>query len=180
MTSETDLPTLYCANHPNVETTLRCNRCNKPICSRCAVLTPTGYRCQECVRGQQKMFETTAWFDYPLAFFLAVVLSYIGGQLVTRLGFFTIFLAPIAGVIIAEAIRLVVRRRRSKRLYQLSAAAAALGGAIPILLYLTTFLFMLSQGGLGGIGFLFPLIWQGVYVFIVTSTVYYRLGGIRI
>lgn len=178
MTSEP--PTLYCANHPNVETTLRCNRCDKPICSRCAVLTPTGYRCQQCVRGQQKMFETTTWFDYPLAFVLAVVLSYIGGQLVTRLGFFTIFLAPIAGVIIAEAVRFVVRRRRSKRLYQLSTAAAALGGAIPILRYLIPFLFVLSDGGLGGMGLLFPLIWQGVYVFIATSTVYYRLGGIRI
>ena len=178
MTSET--PTLYCANHPNVETTLRCNRCEKPICSRCAVLTPTGYRCQECVRGQQKMFETTTWFDYPIAFVLAVILSYIGGLLVTRLGFFTIFLAPIAGVIIAEAIRLVVRRRRSKRLYQLSAVATALGGAIPILLYLTTFLLVLLDGSRGGMGLLFPLIWQGVYVFMVTSTVYYRLGGIRI
>jgi hypothetical protein len=178
MTSET--PTLYCANHPNVETTLRCNRCEKPICSRCAVLTPTGYRCQECVRGQQKMFETTTWFDYPIAFVLAVILSYIGGLLVTRLGFFTIFLAPIAGVIIAEAIRLVVRRRRSKRLYQLSAVATALGGAIPILLYLTTFLLVLLDGARGGMGLLFPLIWQGVYVFMVTSTVYYRLGGIRI
>ncbi len=172
--------TLYCANHPKIETTLRCNRCDKPICSRCAVRTPTGYRCQECVRGQQKTFETTRWYDYPLAFVLASVLSYIGGQLITRLGFFTIFIAPIAGMIIAEVVRFVVQKRRSKRLFKLSALAAGFGGAIPILFYLFTLLLMLSQGGFGSPRFLFPLIWQGVYAFVVTSTVYYRLGGIRI
>ena len=46
---------------------LRCNRCERPICTECAVLTPTGYRCKECVRGQQKVFDTAKWFDYPLA-----------------------------------------------------------------------------------------------------------------
>lgn len=176
----TEPQTLYCANHPKIETTLRCNRCDKPICSRCAQRTPTGYRCPECVRGQQKLFETTRWFDYPLAFMVAGLLSYIGGQLVPRLSFFTIFLAPIAGVIIAEAVRIIVRRRRSKRLYLLSAAAAALGGAIPLLFYLFTFLLVTAQGGLNGLGFILPLIWQGLYAFLVTSTVYYRLGGIRI
>ena len=35
----------YCANHPGVETSLRCNKCGKPICAKCAVRTPTGYRC---------------------------------------------------------------------------------------------------------------------------------------
>jgi hypothetical protein len=66
-------------------------------------------------------------------------------------------------------------------LWRLSAAAAALGGGLPILLYLFTILFVVAGGrGLGGIGFFFPLIWQGVYAFVVTSTVYYRLGGIRI
>ncbi len=48
----------YCANHPTVETTLRCNRCDKPICPKCAVKSPVGYRCRECVKSQQKIFDT--------------------------------------------------------------------------------------------------------------------------
>ena len=71
-------PTLYCANHPTVETTLRCNRCEKPICTKCAVLTPTGYRCKECVRGQQKLFETAQWYDYVIVFIVVGVLSFLG------------------------------------------------------------------------------------------------------
>ncbi|HLF80868.1 MAG TPA: B-box zinc finger protein, partial [Anaerolineales bacterium] len=49
---------LTCANHPTRETSLRCKRCDKPICASCAVLTPVGYRCRECVRGQQATFDT--------------------------------------------------------------------------------------------------------------------------
>src|SRR3989304_6573298 len=172
-------PTLYCVNHPDVETTLRCNRCGKPICAKCAILTPTGYRCKDCVRNQQKSFETAEWYDYLLAFGVAITLSYIGSRLVRYLGFFTLFVAPIAGVIIAEAIRLAIRRRRSKRLFQVSALAVALGG-LPVLLQLVIIVLSLFSGGSIGFGFVLPLIWQGVYFFIVTSAVYYRLAGIRI
>src|SRR5918998_2748126 len=37
-----------CADHPDVETRLRCSRCGKPICSRCGVRTPVGMRCPDC------------------------------------------------------------------------------------------------------------------------------------
>ena len=33
--------TLYCVNHPNTPTTLRCSRCEKPICLRCAGWHPS-------------------------------------------------------------------------------------------------------------------------------------------
>jgi hypothetical protein len=165
--------TLYCANHPSVETSLRCNNCEKPICPKCAVLTPTGYRCRECVRSQQKVFNTATWFDYPLAFIIAAILSYIGSFLVSFVSFFVIFVAPIAGMVIAEAVRFVIRRRRSKSLFITAAAGAALG-SLPLWLPL---LFGLLMGA--NFGFL-SLIWFGLYTFIVTSTVYYRLQGINI
>src|SRR5215216_981534 len=37
-----------CADHPDVETRLRCSRCGRPICPRCAVRTPVGMRCPDC------------------------------------------------------------------------------------------------------------------------------------
>lgn len=167
-------PVAYCANHPNVETSLRCNNCDKPICPKCAVLTPTGYRCKDCVRSQQKVFNTAAWYDFPLAFLVAGVLSFVGSLAASFAGFFIIFIAPIAGVIIAEAVRWVIRRRRSNALF-LTAAAGAVAGCLPALLPLL--------GGLllgGRFGGLWGLALQGLYTFIVTSTVYYRLKGINI
>jgi len=170
----TEPTTLYCENHPHVETTLRCNRCEKPICAKCAVLTETGYRCTECVHSQQKTFDTAKTFDYILAIGIAVILAYIGSLISSRIGFFTIFLAPFAGIVIAEAIRRAIRRRRSKRLFQATAAATAFGGILPIMS-------LLALTGLTiGITGLFYFIWPVVYTVIITSTVYYRLAGINL
>ena len=155
---------LYCANHPDQETMLRCNRCEKPICTKCAVLTDTGYRCRECVRGQQKAFETAESLDYPLAFVVGAVLSWIGSLIAPRLGFFVILLAPIAATLIAEAVRLVIKRRRSETLFR-TAAAGALVGSLPGLL------------GRIVVMDLFAILWYGLYTVTVTSTVYYRLKG---
>lgn len=182
--SETDHEhILYCANHPQTETTLRCNRCEKPICAKCAILTPTGYRCKECVRGQQKVFDTVETQDYIIALPIAGILSFIGGLIVPSLGFFSIFLAPAAGAIIAEVVRRALQKRRGKRLFQYTAAAVAVGGLLPLCSTLVSFaavLFLGEQAGrLFGL-FGFDLIWRGVYIFMATSTVYYRLSGIQI
>jgi hypothetical protein len=174
--------TEYCVNHPKIATSLHCNRCGNPICPQCAVLTPTGYRCKDCVRSQQKTFDTTNWIDYPLSFFIAGFLGFIGSLLITaigsRLGFFAIIIAvlvaPIVGSVIAGGVRMVIQKRRSKRLFQVATLGAALG-ALPLIL---TALFGLMVAG-GGLGSLYPLIWQGIYLFMVPSTVYYRLSGIQ-
>ncbi len=175
--------TEYCVNHPKVATTLHCNRCGNPICPQCAVLTPTGYRCKDCVRGQQKTFDTTHVIDYPLAFVIAGALGYIGSLLLTavgtRLGLFAIliaiFVAPIVGSVIAGAVRLVTQKRRSKRLFQVATLGAALG-ALPLILGSVIGLLF---GGIG-LGSLYPLIWEGIYLFMVPPTVYYRLSGIEL
>jgi hypothetical protein len=170
----TTVPTLYCANHPETETTLRCNRCEKPICSKCAVLTPTGYRCKECVRGQQKLFETAQWYDYPLVFIIVAALSFAGSWLATRIGFFTIFLAPAAGFAIAEVTRLITRRRRAKRLFQVAAIAAVVGALPFVLMQVLGLLYGRSLYNLLG------LLWLGIYLVTVPSTIYARLRGINI
>lgn len=177
MAEDKDPQVMYCYVHPDRETLLRCNRCERPICQSCAVLTPTGYRCKECVRGQQKIFETARWWDYPLAFITAGVLSYLGSLVAGLFGFFTILIAPVAGMIIAEAVRFVVRRRRSKLLPVLTAVATVLGGVfVPLVSLILTF----SMIGLQAGGSLFGLLWPAVYAVLAASTVYYRLKGIRI
>jgi hypothetical protein len=164
----------YCANHPDRETNLRCNRCGKYICSKCAIRTPTGYRCQECVRGQQKTFETAQTADYFIGFGLALVLSTVGGFLAARIGFFALLLAPAAGSVIADLVRLATGKRRSPRLFFLVAAGVALGGAIFVVQPLY-FLFVFRDPGA-----LFSILWPVVYTGLATSTAYYRLSGIQL
>ena len=164
----------YCANHPDRETGLRCNRCGKYICSQCAVRTPTGYRCQECVRGQQKKFETAKTFDYIIGFIVAAFLSGLGGWLASVIGFFTILLAPAAGGVIAEVVRAATGRRRSPLLFRVIVAGVVIGAAPFVLLPL---LFLLNGGGLR---ILLSVLWPLLYLSIAASTTYYRLSGIQI
>jgi formylmethanofuran dehydrogenase subunit E len=166
-----EAPVLYCANHPDTPTGLRCNRCEKPICPKCAVLGPTGYTCKECVRGQQKVFETAQWYDFIIAAVVAGGLALLGSLLVRFIGFFTIFLAPVLAIGIAEAVRFAVGRRRSKRLFQVAAIAAVLG-CLPMLLQAILGIFF------GG--FNLSILWLGLYAVTLGSTIYYRLLGISI
>ncbi len=166
---------IFCYNHPNQETFLRCNRCERPICTKCAVLTPTGYRCKNCVSGQLKVFDTAQWWDYPLAVLVGAGLSFLGSLVAQLLGWFVLFIGPIVGVVIAEAIRWAVRRRRSRLLFRLATGAVILG-ALPLLLIQLVGVLFSSSGGFA----LFGLIWPAVYMFLVASTTYYRLSGISI
>ena len=165
--SETDTSQMYCIFHPDRPTTLRCNRCERPICPSCAIQTPTGYRCKDCVRSRQKVFETAVWSDFLAGILIAGILSAIGSYIATFIGFFTLLLAPAAGALIAEAVRRAVKRRRSRQLFVWVTAAAVLG-SLPILLMM---LVNIS---------LFSIIWQGAYTFLMASTLYYRLSGIQI
>ncbi|MCX6069742.1 MAG: B-box zinc finger protein, partial [Chloroflexi bacterium] len=97
--------TLRCGYHPDRETTLRCNRCEKPICTKCAVLTPVGYRCKECVRGQQSVFETARTSDFVIAAVVSAVGVGIAVALLNIIGFWGFFVAPIVGGGLAEIVR---------------------------------------------------------------------------
>ncbi len=161
---------LYCANHPTVETQLRCNRCGKPICPKCAVSTPTGYRCKECIRAQQKVFQSALPRDYPIAFVIAFVLSLLGNFLISFLGFWGLLLAFVVGFVIAESVRKATGKRRSKALFWTTAIAAGLGSFPYLMIAL-----LAAFGGLEGVYF---LLMQTAYVVLVTTSTYQRLKGI--
>ncbi len=173
--------TFYCANHPNRETTLRCNKCEKPICVKCAVLTPTGYRCKECVSGQQKVFETAISRDYILAFPIAAILSLIGSFIALSIGLFTILISPIAGAIIAESVRFVTGKRRSPKLFWIT-AIAVIAGCLPAALFVLISLVgtALYAGGRYMVYSLPDVIWILAYAGLTASTAYYRLRGINL
>ena len=132
-----DEPTapLFCAFHPERETVLRCNRCEKPICYECAVRTPVGYRCKECVRDQQAVYFNAQSYDLPIAGAVALVLAIVIGvaayALLNLFGFFSFLLAlavgPVAGGLIAEAVRRFVGRRRARYMNWVAVAAVVLG-----------------------------------------------------
>jgi len=96
---------MYCINHPDTETLIRCSKCLQPICTRCAVPSPVWLRCPECARGGVNPLHQLEPTDYAVVTVTALVASLLAGALVTQLGFFfVIFLAAPVGGLIAEAI----------------------------------------------------------------------------
>jgi hypothetical protein len=173
--TEITTETLYCYVHPTRETALRCNNCNRPICAACAVRTPIGYRCRECVKGQQKAFDTSEWYDFLTGFVVAALISLVASFLVIfigRIGFFGWFLiaagAPTAGVAIAEGVRLVTGKRRSRPLF-ITVIVGVVLGALPVIL----FQLVLA-------GNLFGVLFQVIYLVIAVPVVYSRLSGIQL
>lgn len=168
---------LYCYNHPKKETHLRCNKCERPICASCAVLTPTGYRCKECIRGQLKVFDTARWWDYPVAFTVAFVVSLLGSEAVGFIGYFTIILSFLVGIAVAESVRFVVRKRRARTLPLVMAIGAFLGGLV---LHLSTFSYIFLGYFQNEFLGLLSLLWPVIYAVIVAVTAFYRLKGTRL
>ena len=171
----------FCANHPDRETSLRCNRCGKYICVKCARRMATGYRCPECVNQQQQTFETALWYDYLIAGVVAAVLTFLGGLIVPRLSWFVIFLAPMAGGIIAEVIFRLLNGRRGKYLPWVAVGGVVLSGMILCLIpSIVLILSLFNPRGGWSFTTLISLGWTVGYIALCASTLYYRLRGIRI
>ena len=158
--------------------TLRCSKCGKPITPEEAIQTPVGYRCRECVRKQQKVFDTSKPLDMVWGFLIALVLSFLGSLLTSAIGFFTFLLAPAAGVVIAEGIRAVIKKRRGKNLFKVVIIGMILGGMPLILSKLINFVVGLTLGSFNLFALL-PLGYQILYLFLAVPSAYYRLSGNR-
>ena len=166
--------TLTCTFHPKRETQLRCNRCEKPICIKCATHTPTGYRCPECIRSQQKIFVTTKWFDQVIAFLITGVVSFLGSLITIYLGFYTIFVAMGAGMLSVWLVKKAIKNRRSPRLKIVMSVTAFLASLPPVIILLIITTQQMRQYGYalrGGI----TLIWYLAYSVIITLNIFYQL-----
>jgi hypothetical protein len=171
----TDSTLNYCYVHPTRETSLRCKRCERFICTSCARPSPTGYVCRDCVRQHQKAFDTAVWYDYvagfSATFFLSLIASMIAAVAAMFIGFYMIFIAAGlgagAGVFIANITLRAIQRRRSKPLFAVCTLGVILG-ALPVVL------------GLFFIGNMFALIGPVIYLVIATPTVYTRISGIQL
>ncbi len=158
--------------------TLRCNKCNRPITPSEAVLTPTGYRCPDCVRQQQKNFDTSKPLDYVWGFLLAAVVSYFGSLLAARIGFFIFLLGPATGVAAAEVVRFATKKRRSKALFRLFNAGLIVGGIPRLFILLLNFFWGINLNAMNFFAVL-PLIYQVIFMALAVPSGFYRLSGKR-
>jgi hypothetical protein len=115
----------FCAVHPTVETALRCNKCGRYMCVRCAVRTPVGYRCKECVHQQQDAFFTATQGDYLIAAAVAFGVSLPISFVITRIDFLLliIIISFPAGSLIADIANRATGKRRGRYTWMIVAGA---------------------------------------------------------
>jgi hypothetical protein len=155
---------IYCVNHPDVETYLRCNRCGQPICTNCAVRTPVGYRCRDCVNRQQQVFYSGfKRTHYLVAAAVALPLSAVAGWLVPSLGWYSVVLGPLAGGGIANVALWAIRRRRGRYTWLVVGACVVLGALPYLTVSLIRVLGLLAIPGRSGLPPVSDLVWHLVY-----------------
>jgi hypothetical protein len=120
-----------CATHPDVETYLRCGRCETPICPRCLVQTPVGARCKACARLRRlPMYDVGPRFILR-GFAAGLAAAIVGGVIVhviPNFGLIMLLLVGAAyGYVVAAAVSLVTNRKRGAWLGGAAAAAVLLG-----------------------------------------------------
>ena len=157
--------TMVCYGNHSHETTLRCNRCGRPICQKHFQRTSVGYRCLVCIREIEDDFFTAETKDYIIGTLVAIPLSIIAGILVGLIGgfiggyFLFIGLFFFGGGIGAAVARLTSRaigRRRGRYIpYVVAGCVALFGFFIPLLF----------GNFLAG----------AIYAFVATSAAYYQL-----
>jgi hypothetical protein len=127
----------FCAVHPNIETSLRCNKCGRYMCSKCAVRTPVGYRCRECVHQQQDIFFSATQRDYVIAAIVSLVLSVPISYILPKIFLLGVILFSIpAGGLIGEVVFRAMGRRRGRYTWAVVAGgiiAGAVVASIPII-----------------------------------------------
>ncbi len=181
--------TVYCVNHPQTETLLRCNKCGRPVCLKCVERTVVGYRCRECLGQQRVGYYNATSLDYVLATIVGLVLGGVAGVVVGMISGFmgimgwlllAIFGGPLGGAVVSEGIRTAIGRRRGRYVWLVGCVTIAIGGLVGAvgLNWLPLLLAVLSgQIGflarVGGAVFLNLGFW--IYLVLAVSTTYARL-----
>lgn len=161
--------TLRCARHPNIETVLRCGRCNTPICPRCLVGTPVGARCPTCA-GVKRFSINLRPRELARAIAYGVGVSAVGTIMLSLIPLLAI-LGPlieymVIGFVVGEGVSRGANRKRLPELGPIAVACLFVGfevGVVALLVsggqplgpeLLIAPIILLTRGGLTLIGLL--------------------------
>ena len=123
----------YCAQHKDTQTSLRCGRCNTPVCPRCRIHGPVGIRCPDCGRPPRlPQYEVST----PLilrAVGASLALGITGGVVLVLLAlsgfglFFYLIAAAGFGYVVSEGTSYAANRKRGRTLAIIAVIGTILG-----------------------------------------------------
>lgn len=119
-----------CACGSKIQTRLRCSRCGKPICPRCMVSSPVGYRCPQCSRGQRSVVYDPSVSGLIKAAGVGLIVSAAIGFFWGSYPSWGFYMALLMGFGVAEAIAKVANYKRGRELQALSIGLVLFGVAV--------------------------------------------------
>ncbi|MEA2574908.1 MAG: hypothetical protein QOH93_2206 [Chloroflexia bacterium] len=125
--STDDETPLYCFNHPNTPTYLRCGKCERPICARCRVSTPVGFRCFECANLQVLPTYAVDSSVYLKAALFGLVVGGLTGVIMGLFPSFEFWGALLMGVAVPEAVALASNQKRGPGLQMVGIGCLVFG-----------------------------------------------------
>lgn len=143
----------FCYRHPQRETYVRCGRCDRPICSTCAMQGPVGFRCRQCGRPARDPLTALTLGQLVLAAAIAVGGGLLIGLIGAQLGWLSLFIAFFGGSFTAEGIRRAIGFKQGMRLMAMTIAGLLLGAVggygINLLLFELALIEELAAEGVG-------------------------------
>ena len=122
--------TLHCYRHPDRETWVRCGRCDRPICTKCAMQGPVGFRCRDCGKPVNDPLTSMKPHQVVLGSLVSVGAGVLGGLIGLQLGFLAIVVGFFAGGITADLVMRVTGYKRGPVMATILLGGIALGTLI--------------------------------------------------
>ncbi len=122
----------------NVETGLRCSRCETPICPKCLVMSPVGARCKDCAQVLRSPIYTLGprhLLRAGLACLVGgVVMGVIWGAVLWQFtfGFFSIFLGAGLGYAFTRLLDFATGRKRGPVVVSFASAGIVLAWLVSL------------------------------------------------
>ena len=120
----------FCAKHSNVQTRLRCGRCEKPICPKCTVMGPVGARCRDCLSNKGSHIYQVGAPQIAMAFGAAIVMGVLGAigvRMLSTWALFALFYAPAIGPFLGKVVTRITKGKRGPILAGVTGAGIAVG-----------------------------------------------------
>lgn len=145
-----------CLRHPEIETALRCSRCETPICPKCLIHTPVGARCRDCARLSKSPVYTLSGAHL----LRAGIASLIGGVamglvwtlilLPFTVTFFSIFIGAGLGYAFTRVLEVATGRKRGPVIVAFASAGIMIAWSMQLLVVDLRFaLYGLVAAGIG-------------------------------
>ena len=129
---------MNCNHRAYPNTTLRCGKCDKPICPDCMIETPVGARCRECARVQKLPTFRIGTRHYLTATVVGILSAFVTGFIWATIVRWVHFpyanfaLAFLAGSVIGEVISRSVNRKRGILLAVIAGLSTALSYLVAV------------------------------------------------